>query len=520
VSISQGASGSSAIGITRTGGFAGSVSLGVTGAPSGLTATLNPTSTTGNSSTLSLTAAGNLAAGTYPLTITGTTAGLANQTTTVNVTVTALSSSSVQYCANDTPIWFAYQNDGGAWTRVAIGANNTFTFNATSKVAFAAVTQSGTGQNASYDLSVIYTTPTEIAAIAGAICAQQTGTKQLNGSVAGIAQDDGAQISMGNSFAFAAGALPNFSLTNLPEGPLDLVAAAFPFIDQSTIAPSKLIIRRALNLQNGATIPVLDFSTGEAFAPASATLSLSGVGSDEATVLVNFLTGGGTTGLMSALTKAGASSTIYGVPTAQLGTGDTHQLFVFASPANSNDSRGVIKYVRSISGASVDVKPALNTPTITVPHATPYAQPMAVVASQSDYGSAMSASYSQASTNRDASVVVTSGYMGGTPTNWNVTLPDLSGAPQFDVNWGLKANTTTGWDVTGFGGPLSGIIGARPPDGTTLTVATRSGTLTTPASALRSPVTISANRVPGGAARTLPRPSVRGLRPKLPKLQK
>ncbi|HKW09622.1 MAG TPA: hypothetical protein VJO33_04535, partial [Gemmatimonadaceae bacterium] len=237
LSMQQGGNGSSTINIARSGGFAGTVALSVTGAPTGVTATFNPTSTSGNSSSLSVAAAASTAPGNYALTVTGTSAGLGNQSTTVNVTVTALTSSSVQYCSSDTPIWFGYQNDGASWVRVAVGANNTFTFSATPKVAIAAVTQSGSGQTASYDLTVVYTTPAEIGALAGAICAQQGGSKQLNGSVAGLAVTEAAQIAMGSSSAFALSTPGTFTLSNLPDGALDLVAGRFPFGDPNTLAP-------------------------------------------------------------------------------------------------------------------------------------------------------------------------------------------------------------------------------------------------------------------------------------------
>jgi hypothetical protein len=56
LTVNRGASGTSAITITRTGGFTGNVTLSATGLPAGVTASFNPGSTTGNSSTLTLNA--------------------------------------------------------------------------------------------------------------------------------------------------------------------------------------------------------------------------------------------------------------------------------------------------------------------------------------------------------------------------------------------------------------------------------------------------------------------------------
>lgn len=74
--------------LSRTGGFADSVTFVASGAPEGLLVTANPsTRTSGDSTMVTIQATGDVAAGTYPVTLTGTTAGGARTTTTLNVTV-------------------------------------------------------------------------------------------------------------------------------------------------------------------------------------------------------------------------------------------------------------------------------------------------------------------------------------------------------------------------------------------------------------------------------------------------
>src|SRR5205085_286846 len=88
LTLQQGTSGTSTVSTAVTSGSAETVSLAVSGVPSGATASLSPTSVTaGGSSTLSVNA-GTAAAGTYTLTITGT-APSATHSTSVGVTVTA-----------------------------------------------------------------------------------------------------------------------------------------------------------------------------------------------------------------------------------------------------------------------------------------------------------------------------------------------------------------------------------------------------------------------------------------------
>ena len=73
VSIAAGANGSTTINTATTSGSAQTVGLSVSGAPTGVTAFLSPTSvSSGQSSTLSITTTSNAAAGTYSLTVTGT----------------------------------------------------------------------------------------------------------------------------------------------------------------------------------------------------------------------------------------------------------------------------------------------------------------------------------------------------------------------------------------------------------------------------------------------------------------
>ena len=94
LSLAQGASSPSTISTAVISGNAETISLTVSGVPTGATATLNPTSVTaGGGSTLTINA-GTAAAGTYTLTVTGTSAS-AMHSTSVTLTVTSGASSAV-----------------------------------------------------------------------------------------------------------------------------------------------------------------------------------------------------------------------------------------------------------------------------------------------------------------------------------------------------------------------------------------------------------------------------------------
>ncbi len=90
LSLAQGSSGTVTINISRIQAFAGSVALSASGLPAGVTASFSPTSVTGTSSTLTLTASGSAAVGPASVTVTGTSgtlvhgAALALTVTTTN----------------------------------------------------------------------------------------------------------------------------------------------------------------------------------------------------------------------------------------------------------------------------------------------------------------------------------------------------------------------------------------------------------------------------------------------------
>ena len=78
-SIAPGSSTSFAATVTPVNGFTGSVTLGVSGLPTGVTASFSPASiTTSGSSTLTLTSTKSTTTGTYPLTISGTSGSLSH----------------------------------------------------------------------------------------------------------------------------------------------------------------------------------------------------------------------------------------------------------------------------------------------------------------------------------------------------------------------------------------------------------------------------------------------------------
>jgi hypothetical protein len=78
-----GASNSIDVSLVRSPGFNSSITMSVTGLPSGVTASFNPSSTSGDTSTLTLTATNAVALADTSITITGTSGSLVNSTASI-----------------------------------------------------------------------------------------------------------------------------------------------------------------------------------------------------------------------------------------------------------------------------------------------------------------------------------------------------------------------------------------------------------------------------------------------------
>ncbi|HJZ72214.1 MAG TPA: hypothetical protein VKE51_10765, partial [Vicinamibacterales bacterium] len=87
LTVRRGRSGNYTVTVTRAGGFTGAVALSVTVPQSGVTSTFTPATVTGTGSTLRITASGNASRTTAPITITGTSPGVPDATTTATLTI-------------------------------------------------------------------------------------------------------------------------------------------------------------------------------------------------------------------------------------------------------------------------------------------------------------------------------------------------------------------------------------------------------------------------------------------------
>ena len=529
LTIQQGTNGTSTVNITRTGGFAGAVTLSASGLPNGVTAAFNPTAPTTNQSTLTLTASATAATGPATVTIKGTAAGLADQTTTLALTVSAATggsgNTSFEFCTVDqTPIWFAIQDGAsGTWTKVTPSASGTkFQFNITQPKAGVAYVRNTTSAGVStasrslagrlsaslkqelllrnratrtnayaarslangYNLTIVYGTQAELNGQGTQICLPGTG-KTVNGTVAGVnaAGGQSATVSLGPSIADAS-ATGTFQLTDVPDGALDLVAARST-TNTTTFSTSvdKLIIRRGVNAGNNSTLPVLDFGSAEAFDPVQGNLTIGNIGTDLAIVLTSYFTAGGSgaagaTVGGSFIPGAGPFK-YYGVPASKQAAGDLHLALAIAFPGltSTDQARVAALYFKDPTDRTVTLGAALGAQTISAAATAPYVRFRATGPIPAEYGKLLELEFSQGTAARTVSIAATEGYLAGAAT-YDITVPDFSGVAGWDNNWGPKTGSQTEWQVFTYGFTGIGLGSINPVDGATFKGAFRSGTIT------------------------------------------
>jgi len=476
LSIQQGASGTSTLTLSRT-NFTGAVALAVTGAPAGVTVSVSPASVTGNEAVLTIQAADNATVGNASLTVTATATGLANRTATLPLAITQRplpppGSGNVTYsfCAgSDVPIWFAFQDGNGPWTRVQ-GTGNSFSFQVNSdRGAVAQVTRSSEG---TVETQIQYLTRAEMIGIAGELCPVVGSLKTVQGTITGLGPLDFVFVSLGSATTLVQGAMGgSFTLENVPPGAQDLVAARLDL----TFRPSQLLLRRDLNPANNSTLPALNFAT-EGFAPVQANFSLTGVAAGEQSAgLVSLVTKNGTAAPFMNLQATGSYS---GFPSSRLVDGDFHFLSGFASTTDGGSQRIVSKIFRQVANQTLALGPALTVPTLTTVSGGANARIRVQFPIQSAYNRWWIANFAQENRDVEVSVAASQGWLGAA-SEVSLTLPDLSGLSGWNSAWGLQGGQLTNWGASAVG--WSGGTGVFQPnfsEGTTIQSAGRAGTFT------------------------------------------
>ncbi|MDQ3697158.1 MAG: hypothetical protein M3373_03905 [Gemmatimonadota bacterium] len=351
----------------------------------------------------------------------------------------------LSFCSNLS--WVAYQNEGGAWTRLANSAG-TYTLRATERLAI--VTVHAPGPNLA-TLELHFLTADQAVTTFRCGVTPPTATKILHGSVRGLGSNDQAYVMVGPSIAVVHAAIPTFTITGVRNGPVDVVAThMLPFSSQS-VRVQRVIVRRAENRANNSTMPALNFDSTEAFEPQYNTLTLTGVPAGSTIgAQTDFLTPSETLNPLGWNGVQGSSVPIYSVPASRLVQGDLQQL-------NAGTShRHMLLYYTVPVDRTVALGPEPSAPSFTTLESSPTLRLRVDVGAQPEYASQILFYLFQSSSLTDGRTIglwATKEYFGDTPTTWSLTIPDLSGVEGFQSSWGLQPGSYT-WNLLVHGRPF------------------------------------------------------------------
>ena len=364
----------------------------------------------------------------------------------------------LDFCATEAPVFFAYQNDGGDWTRVEGTIDDSFTFDASERLAIAMTFDFGSEMLT----DVYYATRSELLPLSDKACIETFGAKTVHGSVANVGISDSAVVSMSGAETTVLPPPSTFTLQGVANGPQDIVAhREVATIDG--LVPDRVIIRRAQNPTNNATIAALDFGATTSDPLTVNLASISGLTAGEDNYLdVFFKTALGTDHwLYAAPFFSSNAQTIYGVPSGLTQSGDLHQLDLQAQPSSGERYRVVRRWYREPANQSLSLGPTLNLPSIS---SLGGGLLRASLQAQSEYDSFATAYFIQGPDDALTSVFVThtAGFHGGAPSTWVLETPDLSDVAGYPLAAQLVSGFGTQWFVEAFDGALSDFIGATP----------------------------------------------------------
>lgn len=486
LSIVAGQSATVSVAVTRTNGFAGTVSLSAA-APSGVTASFAPSSVSGTSAVLTLAVAPSTTPGTYAVGIGGTAAGVPASNATLSLTVVAApppppSGGSIAwtYCGADRPLFLAVQDGTGPWTRITAGTDGVFRFDVTqNRGAVAAVQTNSTA----HTLNVYHLTREELVVQGRQFC-DDAGVRSLSGTVSGAAATDLVFVGFGpRSTSVVPSQATSWTLPNVLGGNRDLVAsrAALALNGLSvSYTLSNMIIRRDVSAVSGANQPALNFAGTEAFAPASANVVLANGGGEFFTLVTQFATANGTSAPLTIDATPTATSTRpwRGVPAARQAAGDLHILIASATPSiqNSLVGRQVTRYVSAVADHTLTFGPSLSAVTTSAVTGGGMVRLRSQYTIQSAYDRFYVAQYQQSGNGRINQMLVSRGYLQAGAT-YDVTIPDLSALAGWQSSFALASGVPVTWTFSAqgwSGGTSLGNIG----DGNTVLSATSGGQIT------------------------------------------
>lgn len=390
-----------------------------------------------------------------------------------------LSAVDVVYCRGAEPAWLAFQDGDGAWTNaqpIASGQYTKFHHDfASNRGAVARGAELAAGFQT---LSILYGAPSELGLVSDTARQQCSGDalRTLNGTVAGLGANDIALVAAGNSIIdFTNVETGNtWQLRGLLAGPQEFLATRGTRVN-GVVSLTKMILRRSADLADGATLPVFDFESPEAFQPVvrnvtfagndgNAVTAYTGLRSAHSNNFLSFLAGGGAT----------ATSPYYAIPGDRLEDGELQSVGATSIPAG-NVVRSAIVYFRQPADRTLTFGAVPSAPELAVVAATPTTRLRARFATQPDYDRYTSINFQQDNTVLSLSMTGAYATLAG---GYELVVPDLTSVPGFDPRWTLRSGMQLLWTSTRVGGARGLDYYAMPHEGDVIRVGSDAGFIT------------------------------------------
>jgi hypothetical protein len=381
----------------------------------------------------------------------------------------------VAYCTALQPTWVAFQDGNGAWTPAQpVIAGNKVTFQHEFSTDHGAIATVRTLQPDVTSLSVQYGLVAELT-LFGDTNPSHCGAdipKTLLGTVAGLDTNDFAAVNAGFGSREIVGPLRGtgnnrFSLDALIPGPQDILATRTTLAVNGISTLTGIILRRTPDLPDGTTLPPLDFTSAEAFAPAIANVTINGLGAEGATVVTRLRTAHGENEISSlSNSETAATRTFHAIPEARLEPGDLQSAIATTNPSSHQAGRMAITYFHAPVDQTLTLGAPVVVPALSTVATTPSLRLRAKFDSQQDYDRTAAITYQQGQ--HSVSVVMTAAYAALDPAGYDLIVPDLSTVAGFDARWPLRAGQSVFWMAIRGGGTLGLGFNTVPTNGTTV----------------------------------------------------
>ena len=533
LSLPQGGSGAITVSVARSGGFTGVVTLAVSGLPTGVTTTIDPSqlSASTTTATVTVTTTAAVTPASYTATVTATGEGVSSATATHQLTVTASPSATdveYRYCdASQVPIFFAYQDGAFEWRRVTgstSGGVTRFSFTLTqarggvlsvfqSDVSAASGSQAyGRRANVArslrshhalrtrfgaaagrttaigrsivaeaYQTAVLYASAAELAQEGADNCAFTVPTKTITATVQGVSPGQYGILALGGSsdlFDGETSANP-IMFSDVPTGVVDFVGTRM----EPGQPPDKTIILRGLDIPDGGSLPASVNFDASGVVPASATATITGAGGHDLEIFTELITANSRLLMWFDLAPSDVTARPWqGLPSANMISGDFHGLYVFASPPGSDDYRVALKFVGPVADETLSLGGDIPTAGIQQVSTDAYPRFRFFGSLPSEYSKGAEIDVVGGEDDGNTfSIISSRAYLsevGGT-LMYDFTMPDVAGLAGFPaaarLTAGPNAATTT---LFGFTGP--GTFDLKPTLGSEYKAATTTASITVP----------------------------------------